>query len=198
MKFFTVLPALFLAFSLSTSIASACGKDCAEHCKAEGKTCSEKSCGEKHSCGEKCEGNSCDATAAAKKPTCDGKACQAAHCSKQGCGSKSCDCTSCKAPTHDKAAANDDEATTRATAAATGENGYKLTIKGMHCASCADTVKAALLKLPSVEQDSVRIDVEGNKAFLITKPGVTADIKTAVNATLKDSGYEVTDVSTVQ
>jgi hypothetical protein len=33
---------------------------------------------------------------------------------------------------------------------------------------------------------------------LITKPGVTADIKTAVNATLKDSGYEVTDVATVQ
>jgi copper chaperone CopZ len=132
--------------------------------------------------------------------TCDDKTCDTKHCSDE---KHKCDGKSCSKHDHKTSSAADPaaEVTTKTTAAATGGTGYQLNVKGMHCASCIDKVKEALSTLPGLEKDSVRVDLEGKKAFVVIQKGATTDekaLKNAVTASLKDSGYSVTSVKTVK
>jgi len=65
----------------------------------------------------------------------------------------------------------------------------KLTIEGMHCASCASNIERAVKKIPGVSE--VVVSLMTNKAFIEAKEDVNKEeIKKAVGKV----GYKVVDV----
>ncbi len=136
-----------------------------------------------------------------KAAKCDTSAC--AECKEKGCTPENCKCAAgckgCPLTEKAKSAATTPaaETLTRTTAATTGGTGYQVNITGMTCGACAEKLTKALSTMPGLEANSVQVDVSGQKAFLVIKKGTTADVKALVTAKIKEAGYTVTEVTTL-
>ncbi len=64
----------------------------------------------------------------------------------------------------------------------------KLTIEGMHCASCASNIERAVKKVKGVKE--VTVSLMTNKCFVEMENADREDIKKAVGKV----GYKVTDI----
>lgn len=71
--------------------------------------------------------------------------------------------------------------------------GVDVRISGMHCASCAKSVKAALSAVPDLEPGSIVVDLKENKATVQVKEGKAVP-KGEIEAAIKRVGYDVTMV----
>lgn len=68
-----------------------------------------------------------------------------------------------------------------------------IAIEGMTCGSCVQAVTAALMKLPGVDQKSIRVVLKENKASLFVKDNSPETI-TALKKLIEDAGYKVVSV----
>jgi copper chaperone CopZ len=69
------------------------------------------------------------------------------------------------------------------------------TVNGMVCAFCAQGIEKKLAAMPAVQ--SVHVNLEKKIVVVETKPGQTLDTTTVI-ADIKDAGYDVTHVETVE
>lgn len=66
---------------------------------------------------------------------------------------------------------------------------YKLTIQGMHCASCATNVERAVGKLKGI--NSISVSIMTNKAIVETDDNTNPE---EIRKTIARIGYKVTDI----
>jgi len=65
----------------------------------------------------------------------------------------------------------------------------KITISGMHCASCVNNVERSLKKVPGVK--SVSVSLMTNKSIVETEDGVNQE---ALKQAISRTGYKVVDI----